>query len=119
MRKLLLVLIIFPLLTIACVTADQNLKSYSSSYDGIWEGYTDTAEGRFVINMEIKNGVMRGFVDDTKIKGYIKSGANLFVSPFRITGALVILETNFMSPERIEGNIVAEYIRDKWFVVKK
>ena len=119
MKKLLSILIIFLSVTIACVTADQNVKSYSSSYDGIWEGYADTSEGRFEIKMQIKNGVMKGFVDDTKIKGYVKSDTNLFISPFYITGATVTLETNFMSPERIEGNIVAEYMRDKWFVVKK
>ena len=119
MRKLLPIPIILLLLTISCTTADQNLQSYSSSYDGRWQGYADTPEGRFDIHIEIKNGVMKGFVDGTKIKGYIKSDTNLFISPFYISGALVTLQTNFMSPERIEGNIIAEYMRDKWFVVKK
>jgi hypothetical protein len=119
MKKLLSILIICLLLIIACVTTNQNLKSLSSSYDGIWEGYTQTPEGRFYINMEIKNGIMSGFVEDTKIKGYISADNNLFISPFSIMGAQVILETNFMSPDRIEGNIIAVSYRQKWFVVKK
>jgi hypothetical protein len=77
MKKLLSILIICLLLIIACVTTNQNLKSLSSSYDGIWEGYTQTPEGRFYINMEIKNGIMSGFVEDTKIKGYISADNNL------------------------------------------
>ena len=119
MKKFLSILIACLILILACATADQNLESYSSSYDGIWEGYTETSEGRYDIKMQIKNGVMRGLVDDTNIKGYVTSDANLVVSPFYITGALVTLQTNFMSPGRIEGNIVAESIRDIWFVEKK
>lgn len=119
MKKLLSILIICILLIIACVTANQNLKSLSSSYDGIWEGYIDTPEGRFDINMEIKNGIMSGYFEDTKIKGYIKTANNLFISPFSFMGGQVILDTNFMSPDRIEGNIIAISYRHKWFVVKK
>lgn len=119
MKKLVPIAIICLSLFIACVTTDQNLQSLSSSYDGIWEGYTDTPEGRFEINMEIKNGVMSGYVDDTKIKGYIKAEDNFHISPFYIAGAQVILETNLMSADRIEGNIIAVSYRHKWFVEKK
>ncbi len=73
MKALLPILITCLLLIIACATANQKLETLSSSYDGIWEGYTEVPEGRFYINMEIKNGIMTGFVEDTKIKGYIKS----------------------------------------------
>lgn len=119
MKKPLPFLIICLSLTVACVSTDENLKSLSSSYDGIWEGYTDTPEGRYNINMEIKNGIMSGFCEDTKIKGYIKAGNNFHVSPFSITGAQAILETNLMSPDRMEGTIRAVSYRHKWFVVKK
>ena len=118
MKKLLSILIIFLLSIIACVTTNQNSKSLSSSYDGIWEGYTDTAEGRFDIKMEIKNGIMSGYVEDTKIKGYIESDDKFFISPFSIMGAQVSLDTNFMSPDRIEGTVIAPEVRSKWFVVK-
>jgi len=118
-KKLLSFFIISLLLIIACVTTEQNLKSLSSSYDGIWEGYSDTPEGRFDINMEIKNGVMSGFFGDSKIKGYIKAEQNLHVSPFYSTGAQVILETKLMSPDRMEGIIIAVSYRHRWFVEKK
>lgn len=118
MKKLMSILIICLLLIIACVTTDRNLTSLSSSYDGIWEGYTDTPEGRFDIKMEIKNGIISGYVDDTKIKGYIESDDNFVISPFSITGAQVSLDTNFMSPDRIEGTVIAPESRPNWFVVK-
>jgi hypothetical protein len=118
MKRLLSILIICFLLIIACVT-NQNLESLSSSYDGIWEGYTDVPEGRFSINMEIKKGIMSGFFDDTKIKGRINADDNFFISPFSIMGAHVFLETNFMSPDRIEGTLNAVSYRHQWFVVRK
>ena len=113
------ILILCLLLLIACANTNQNLKSLSSSYDGIWEGYTVVPEGRFDINMEIKNGIMSGFVEDTKIKGYIKADNKFIISPFSIMGAQVIFETNFMSPDRIEGTVISVSFRNKWFVVKK
>jgi hypothetical protein len=119
MKKLLSILIICLSLLIACVSTDQNLKSLSSSYDGIWEGYTDTPEGRFEIYMEIKNGVMHGYFEDTKIKGYIKAEDNFHINPFNFSGAQVILQTNLMSPDRIEGNIITVSYQHKWLVVKK
>ena len=118
MRKLLSILIICPLLIISCVTTNQNLKSLSSTYDGIWEGYTDTPEGRFDIKMEIKNGEMSGYFEDTKIEGYIEVDDKLFISPFSIMRAQVRLDTSFMSPNRIEGTLIAPGSNSRWFVVK-
>ena len=118
MKKLLSILIIFSLSIIACVTNNQNSKSLSSSYDGIWEGYTDTSEGRFDIKMEIKNGVMSGYVENTKIRGYIESDNEFTISPFSIMGAQVRFDANFMSPDRIEGTVIAPEVNSKWFVVK-
>jgi hypothetical protein len=118
MKKLLSILIICLLLIAACVTTNQNLESLSSSYDGIWEGYTDIPEGRFSINMEIKNGIMSGFFEDKKIKGYIKADDSLFISPFSTMGAHVVLETNSMSPDRMEGTLIAVSYRHQWFVVR-
>ena len=118
MKQLMPILIICLFLISACVTTNQNVKSLSSSYDGIWEGYADTPEGRFGIKMEIKNGKMTGFVEDTKIKGYIESDDNFFISPFYIMGAVVRLDTNFMSADRIEGTVTAPESRPEWFVVK-
>jgi hypothetical protein len=68
--------------------------------------------------MEIKNGIMSGYVENTKIKGYIESDDRFYISPFSIMGAQVILDTNFMSPDRIEGTVIAAEVRSKWFVVK-
>ena len=118
MKQLMPILIICLLLIFACVTTNQDVKSLSSSYDGIWEGYTDTPEGRFGIKMEIKNGKMTGYFEDTKIKGYIESDDNFFISPLSIMGAQVRLDTNFMSTDRIEGTVIAPESRPKLFVVK-
>ena len=119
MNKKLSILVLFLFLIIACVATNQNLESLSSSYDGKWEGYTQLPEGRFDIYMEIKSGVMSGFIEDTKIKGYIKTDNKFSISPFSIMGAQVKLETDFMSPDRIEGILVTVSYRDNWFVVKK
>ena len=119
MKKVLAILIICLFFITACATTNQDLKSMSSSYDGIWEGYSDTSEGRFDIKMEIKNGIMSGYVGDAKIKGYIETDDNFSISPFSIMGAQVILDTNLMSPDRIEGTVIAPESRPRWFVVKK
>ena len=119
MKKLLSILFICLLLILACVTTNQNLESLSSAYDGIWEGYADTPEGRFDIKMEIKNGKMSGYIEDTKIEGYIETNANLFIGPFTIDGAQVRLDTNFMSPNRIEGTLIAPGTNSRWFAVKR
>jgi len=118
MKQLMPILIICLLLIFACVTTTQDVKSLSSSFDGIWEGYTDTPEGRFGIKMEIKNGKMTGYIEDTKIIGYIESDDNFFISPFSIMGAQVVLDTKVMSPDRIEGTVISVSFRDKWFVAK-
>ena len=119
MKKSLSILIICLCGIIACVTTNQNLDSLSSSYDGIWEGYSDTVEGRFRIKMEIKNGIMSGYVEnDTKIKGYIKSDDKFVINPFSVMGAQVRLTTNSMSPDKIEGTVIAPEVRSKWFIVK-
>jgi hypothetical protein len=118
LKKLMTIPIICLLLLFACVTANQDLKSLSSSYDGIWEGYTDTAEGRFEIKMEIENGRMTGFFEDKKINGYIESDDNFIINPFSIMGAQVRLDANFMSSDRIEGIVIAPESRPIWFVVK-
>ena len=119
MKRLLSILMICLLCVMACATNDKNVKNLSSFYDGIWEGYTDLPEGRFEISMEIKNGIMTGFFEDTKIKGYLKAEDDLHISPFTHMGAQVILDTNFMSPDRIEGIIIAVSYRHMWFVEKK
>ena len=118
MKKTLAILFICSLFSIASVGNSQNSESLSSSYDGIWEGYTDTPEGRYDIKMEIKNGIMSGYFEETKIKGQIESDNNLSISPFSVMGAQVALETNFMSPDRIGGTLVSGPARPKWFVKK-
>jgi hypothetical protein len=122
MKKLLAILIISPLFFIASVSNSQNSKSLSSSYDGIWEGSAYTTEGSYSISMEIENGIMSGFVEDTKIKGYINADNNLITSPFNIvvngTVSYVIGETKFMSPDRMEGIYKTDTYRHKWFAVK-
>ena len=119
MKRLLAILMICILSLMACATNNKNEKSLSSSHDGIWKGYTDLPEGRFEISMEIKNGVMTGLFEDTKIKGYLKADNDLHISPFSHMGAQVILDTNFMSPDRIGGIIIAVSYRHMWFVEKK
>lgn len=119
MNKLLSLLIISLLLIIACVTNKQNLESLSSSYDGIWEGYTDTPDGRHDIDMEIKNGIMSGFFEEKKIKGYIKTDNNLFIRPFTYNGVTPLFDTNYMAPDRIEGTMRYVAHSVKWFVVRK
>ena len=119
MKKSLSILIICLFALMACVTANQNLESLSSSYDGIWEGYADTVEGRFEIKMEIKNGIMAGYVENnTKIKGYIQSDDKFVINPFSVMGAPVRLTTNFMSPDKIEGTVIAPEVRSKWLIVR-
>lgn len=119
MKQLMSVLIVCLLVIFACVATNQDVKSLSSSYDGLWEGYADTPEGRYGIKMEIKNGKMTGYIEDTKIKGYIGSDDNFFISPFSIMGAQVRLDTDSMSTDRIEGTVIAAEVRSKWFVVKR
>jgi hypothetical protein len=119
MKKLLSILITCLFAITACVAADRDITSLSSAYDGIWEGFTDTVEGRFRIKMEIKDGNMSGYVDDeTQIKGYIKSDDKFVIWPFSVMGAQVRLATSFMSHDKIEGTVIAPGVRSKWFVEK-
>ncbi len=93
MKKLVSILILCLLFLIACANTNQIPKSLSSSYDGIWDGYLQTPEGRQYIKMEIKNGIVSGFVEhsvngsvsgfyeEPKINGYIASDNNLIIIP--------------------------------------
>ncbi len=115
-RYLVSILIGCLLSLIAYAAPDQESKSILTFYDGKWEGYADTPEGRFELNMEIRDGIMSGHFEDTKIEGYINADRNLVVSPFTASGAQVILETNFMSPGRIEGILIGISYKASWFV---
>ena len=119
MKKFRLPFILCLFFLIACTHSTQNVKSLSSFYDGVWEGYTDLPEGRFEIKMEIKNGIMTGLVENTKIKGDIQADNKFNITPFSIGGAQVALTTNSMSSDRIEGTVISVSFRDKWFVSKK
>jgi hypothetical protein len=133
---------------IACANNNNQIpKSLSSSYDGIWDGYAQSYNGRLYIKGEIKNGIVSGFVEDITISGYITSDNNLIVNPIYIyfwregykqaekvnfdsstsrgrygSPEKVIIEANFMSPDRIEGTVYADRLFQKtksdWFVVK-
>jgi hypothetical protein len=48
---------------IACANTNQIPKSLSSSYDGIWDGSAQTPGGDQYIKLEIKNGIVSGFVE--------------------------------------------------------
>jgi len=116
MKNLVSILIVCLLSPMAFATPNQESKSIPSSYEGKLEGYADTPEGRFEIDMEIRDGIMSGHFENTKIEGYIDADRNLVISPFTTSGAEVILETNFMSSERIEGILIAISYRASWFV---
>ena len=122
MKNLLAILIICPLFFIASVSNGQNSESLSSSYDGIWDGYAqlpeelayyDPSSGeRVYIRAEIKDGIVYGYIGDAKVKGYISSDNKLFTDPiYGYIGVAahyappdkIIIETNLMSPGRIEG----------------
>jgi hypothetical protein len=118
MKKFIPVLIICIFFVIGCANSNENLKTLSSSYDGIWEGYTETSEGRFDIRVEISDGMISGYCHKTKIKGYIDSDDNFFMSPFSIMGAQVMLYADSISPDRIEGTAIAPESRPRWFIKK-
>ena len=123
---------------IACANnSNQITESLSSSYDGIWDGsaqsYIYEEEERVYIKLEIKNGIVSGSFLDQKVKGYMTSDNNLIINPFyiRSTGRFnvgplkyIIIEPNFMSPDRIEGTYYRDQVQDeksirfKWYVVK-
>ena len=134
MKKLVSILILCLLFLIACANNNNQIpESLSSSYDGIWDGSTQTPGGDQYIKMEIKNGIVSGSFLDQKVKGYMTSDNNLIINPFyiRSTGRFklgplkyIIIEPNFMSPDRIEGTYYRDQvqaeksIRFKWYVVK-
>ena len=77
---------------------------------------------------------MSGFFEDKKLNGYVNSdNNNLIINPFSFcikhpdtpkcgVPTTIICETNFMSPNRIEGTYhiakVAQAHKYDWFVVK-
>lgn len=118
MKNLTPILIIFLLFLIPSASFSQSSKSFLSSYVGRWEGYADSLEGSLVVNMEIKNGIVSGFVDDSIIKGRIDAGNKLFISPLNIKGNKVTPKIDFMSPSRIEGTYRTQADEYKWLLVK-
>ncbi len=141
MKLLVTILTLCLLFVIACANTNQIQESLSSSYDGIWDGYAQlpeelgyydqTSEGRTYIKAEIKDGIVYGFIGDTKIKGYISSENKLFTDPiYGYIGVVaqyappdrIIIETNLMSPGRIEGNYYADRFEQTpkydWYLVK-
>ncbi len=152
MKNLVSIHILCLLFLIACANnSNQISESLSSSYDGIWDGYAQTSESRVYIRGEIKNGIVSGSIEgssafvnnfwgddiaieiDREINGYINSDNNLIIKPIHIyyTGHWgkhsprykYIIETNYMSPDRIEGTYYYYYGNQsgqtyKWYVVK-
>ncbi len=137
MKKQVSILTLCLLFVIACANNNNQIpNSLSSSYDGIWDGYAQTPEyitnsygaaarapERLYLKAEIKNGIVSGFIEDTKINGYINADNQLIGDPFyfktegtvsRVTG-----ESKFMSPDRIEGIYTSEKSGVfKWYIVK-
>ena len=130
------------LFLIACANTNNQIpNSLSSSFDGKWDGYAQlseeqvyydqTSEKRIYIKAEIKDGIVYGFIGDTKIKGYISSENKLFTDPiYGYIGVVaqyappdrIIIETNLMSPGRIEGTYHADRFEQTpkydWYLVK-
>ncbi len=124
MKNLISILVLCLLFLIACTNKNNQIpKSLSSAYDGIWEGYAYSTEVPYPIKAEIKNGILSGFVGDTKITGYINADNQLIGNPFyfKTDGAVVRVtgESTFMSPDRIDGIYTAEKSGVfKWTLVK-
>jgi hypothetical protein len=145
MKNLVLIHILCLLFLIACANnTNQIPESLSSSYDGIWDGYAQTPEyiinsygdaarapERLYIKAEIKNGIVSGSVEDTKINGYITSDNKLFTDPIYAYIGIVSgygppdkinTETTLMSLNKIEGTWciaqVAKAPKYNWFIVK-
>ena len=123
MKNLMAIPVLCLLFLFACANTNQHPTPSSSSYDGIWEGYAQTPEGLYSVKMEIKNGSMSGFIEDTKISGYIDADNKLVTKPFYFKGVStttrVVGKTEHMSPDRIEGSYivqVAQSSKYKWFV---
>lgn len=142
MKKLVSILILCLLFLIACANTTQIPKSLSSSYDGIWDGYAQMPDGQQYIKIEITMGIVSGFFEynsyvnggtqgvsgEKKINGYITSENNLIFKPIPVryrrwrANSPITLETNLMSPDRIEGTyhiiIGAKAPKYDWYVVK-
>ncbi len=110
---------------VACANTDQQHapSSASETYDGIWEGYAQSPEGLYFVNMEIKNGIMSGIIEKSKISGYIDADNKLVTKPFYFreisTATMIVGKTEHMSSDRIEGSYmaqVAQSTRYRWFV---
>ena len=142
MKNLVSILILCLLYLIACANNNNQIpKSLSSSYDGIWDGYAQrpeevayydpTSGERVYIKAEIKDGIVYGFIGDAKVRGYISSDNKLLVDPIYgyigVAGNYappdkIIIETNLISPERIEGTYYADRFEQtpkyEWYLVK-
>ncbi len=147
MKNLVSILILSFLFIIACANNNNQIpESLSSFYDGIWDGYAQTYEGRSYNKLEIKNGIVSGFFEyndyvggnqviiagEKKINGYITSDKKLIINPIIskhqtwVSPYRIIFETNVMSPDRIEGiyklNTWSPQVWQKpkydWYVVK-
>ena len=110
---------------IACANTNQHYTppSASNAYDGLWKGYAQTPEGLYSVKMEIKNGIMSGYIEDNKVSGYVDTDDKLVTKPFYFKGVStatqIVGKTELMSPDRIEGSYmaqVAESSRYRWFV---
>ena len=77
------------LILIACANNNNQIpESLSSSYDGIWEGIAQTPKEPYPIKIEIKNGIIDGFIENSRsensrFNGYITSD-NIIINPFYI-----------------------------------
>lgn len=118
MKTLTTILIVCLLFLIPPASYSQSSKSFSSPYDGRWEGYADSQEGSLVVNLEIRNGIVSGYVDDSIINGRIDAGKKLFISSLYIKGNRVIPQIDFMSPDKIQGTYITQAHEFKWLLVK-
>ena len=145
MKNLVSIHILCLLFLIACANNNNQIpKLLSSSYDGIWDGYLESPDGQQYIKIGIKNGIVSGFFEhngfaerevqgrsgEKEINGYITSENILIFNsvPIRAQfdrlgpGLKIIIETNLMSPDRIEGtyhiNNNGATAKYDWYVVK-
>jgi hypothetical protein len=118
MKNLTSILIICLLVLIPLTGFGQSSISFSSPYEGRWEGYADSPEGSLVVNLEIKNGIVSGFIDDSIILGRFDVDKKPFIRPLYIKRNKVTPIIGFMSPNRIEGTYIIQAHEYKWLLVK-
>ncbi len=143
MKNLVSILLLYLLLLIACANNNNQIpKSLSSTYDGTWDGSAQTPGGDQYIKMEIKDGIVSGFLEynggrfgspeNKIINGYVNSNNNLILNSINIRQSAwraglpprIFIETSFMSPDRIEGTYYVAQVHlnktvgNKWYVVK-